>query len=261
MDSSTRHGEQPAEVIQGHSGIRDAYRDEKVARDYIQERFRRPLGSLLHDRQLGAIRRVIDSQQPKRVLEIAPGPARLTMDVARILPTSGVAVDASLQMLKEAAPRVRSVTVRPWLLMQGDAFRLPLAGPFDFVYTFRLIRHFERADRIRLYQEVARVLRPGGVLVFDAINEEVSAPLRAALPPELRHYDALLTPATLREELEAAGFGAIELTGVQHRYPLLFKLDILLSPRSRMLSRLALELVDRAPGGKPLEWVVTCRRG
>jgi hypothetical protein len=104
------------------------------------------------------------------------------------------------------------------------------------------------------------VLRPGGALVFDAINEDESAPMRAGGSPALQHYDALLNPEKIRGELQEAGFTNITLTGVQHRYSLQYKVDVLLSPRSYALSRLALELIDRSPGGKPLEWVVTCRR-
>ena len=56
-------------------------------------------------------------------------------------------------------------------LVQADAFQLPFKTPFDLVYSFRLIRHFERPDRLRLYRQIAAVLRPGGRLVFDAVNE------------------------------------------------------------------------------------------
>jgi SAM-dependent methyltransferase len=248
-------------VIEGVPEMREAYRDEKVARSYIENRFRRPLGYLLHKRQLDVLRRVIGQVQPRGVLEVAPGPARLTMEVAGMLKCGGVAIDASRQMLAEAAPRIKSAGSHPWVLAQGDAFCLPLAGPFDLAYTFRLIRHFDRPERVKLYKELARVLRPGGALVFDAINEEESAPMRAGGSPALQHYDALLNPKALREELTEAGFTSIELTGVQHRYAWQYKADILLSPRSYALSRLALELIDRSPGGKPLEWVVTCRRG
>lgn len=248
-------------MIEGVPEMREAYRDEKVAKSYIENRFRRPLGYLLHQRQLAVLRKVIDEIRPRGVLEVAPGPARLTMEVAGMLKGSGVAIDASRQMLAEAAPRIKAASAHPWVLAQGDAFCLPLVGPFDMAYTFRLIRHFDRPERIKLYRELARVLRPGGVLVFDAINEAESAPMRAGGAPDLQHYDALLNPTALREELTEAGFTSIELTGVQHRYALQFKVDVLLSPRSYALSRLALEMIDRSPGGKPLEWVVTCRRG
>jgi hypothetical protein len=112
-----------------------------------------------------------------------------------------------------------------------------------------------------LYGQAARLLRPGGVLVFDAVNEVVSAPIRAAARPgEYEHYDALLRPDALRAELKAAGFETLSLRGVQHRYSLLSQLQVLVAPRSRGIARAAMEIVDRAGGGEPLEWIVTCRR-
>src|SRR5207244_3343658 len=138
---------------------------------------------------------------------------------------------------------------------------LPFTTQFDMVYAFRFIRHFEGDARDRLYRQIANVLRPGGVFVFDAVNARASAPLRAhARPAEYRHYDALLNPSMLRSELTRAGFDIVSLEGVQHRYPLLYQLQVLVAPRSRPVARAAIEFVDRFTGGVPLEWIVTCRR-
>ena len=88
-------------MISGVRWIRDAYRDETVARTYVGNRFREPLGALLHARQVSALRRVIERQRPRRTLEIAPGPGRLTAEVARMVGGRGIAVEASAQMLAE----------------------------------------------------------------------------------------------------------------------------------------------------------------
>ena len=68
-------------MISGIEGIRAAYQDAGVARRYIEERFTTPLGSLLHDRQKQVLRNAIAAQPDADVLEIAPGPARLTTSV------------------------------------------------------------------------------------------------------------------------------------------------------------------------------------
>jgi ubiquinone/menaquinone biosynthesis C-methylase UbiE len=245
-------------VISGQAALREAYRDETVARTYLENRFVEPIGALLHDRQLEAVLRVIDRERPQRILELAPGPARLTRDVARRSRTHGVMVDASGEMLAEAKRRLADDADR-WRAVQGDAFALPVIGCVDLVYTFRLIRHFEAADRERLYREIARVLRPGGSLVFDAVNARVSERLRAAAPSAYQHYDALLTPDALGEELTSAGFTLLELQGVQHRYTLLHRLQVLVAPRSRRIARFLIDRID-ALGGEPLEWVAICRR-
>jgi hypothetical protein len=82
---------------------------ERVAREYIGNRFVEPLGALLHARQVGAVRHAIARERAERVLEIAPGPGRLTVDVMPAVERQGaraVLVEASAQMLAEARIRL-----------------------------------------------------------------------------------------------------------------------------------------------------------
>jgi len=248
-------------MISGREELQNAYRDDRVAREYVARRFQSPLGALLHARQIGVVQQVIRQQRLRRAAEIAPGPARLTVDIAPLL-ESVTLVDASSQMLQEARQRLSERRLLSKArLVQADAFRLPLVNRFELVYTFRLVRHFDRADRLRLYREIAAILQPKGWLVFDAVNERVSGPLRArARPGEYEHFDALLTPAELREELGESGFEIVSLVGVQRRFSALIKCQIYLTPRSPALARAAMEVIDRL-GGEPLEWIVVCRRG
>jgi ubiquinone/menaquinone biosynthesis C-methylase UbiE len=246
-------------MITGVAAMRDAYRDEQVARTYVGNRFREPLGALLHARQVRALRRVIEDRQPRRTLEIAPGPGRLTVEVARMRAGEGVAVEASAQMLAEAR-RVLGTTTSGWRFLQGDAFHLPLQPGFQLVYVFRLIRHFGAAERSAIFEQIRRVLEPGGLLMFDAVNESVSAPIRARAPEEFQHFDAMSRPDALRDELAEAGFAMVSLEGVQHRYETLEWMQTFIAPRSRRLARLAMECTDRFTGGAPLEWIVVCRR-
>ncbi len=247
-------------MIRGVADIRNAYRDDRVAETYVDGRFREPLGALLHKRQIQTVRQVVATLRPRKVLEIAPGPARLTVDVAPFLDQPPVVMDASAQMLAQARRRLTSAG-RSAVMINGDAFHLPLAGGFDLVYTFRLIRHFESGDRARLYAEIARVLRPGGVLLFDAVNADVSRALRIrAGEGEYLHYDALFRREELLQEVSASGFEVLSLVGVQHRFPILQGVQNLVSPRSKLLASCAMSAVDWT-GGEPLEWIVVCRRG
>jgi ubiquinone/menaquinone biosynthesis C-methylase UbiE len=238
--------------------IKHAYRDDDVARGYVAQRFREPLGALLHDRQVQAVRRLIAAHSPRRILELAPGPARVTRDLVGSLGRHVVALDASAQMLSEARRSLGDAS-RAIRFVQGDVFHMPLTPAFDLVYSFRLIRHFDADARAAVYRELHRVTAPGGWVMFDAVNRQVSAPLRRQSPAQYRHFDALLTPAEIVDELGASGFTVVALDGVQHRFGLLSKIQVLVAPRSRTLARLALEAVD-ATGGEPLEWIVTCRR-
>jgi ubiquinone/menaquinone biosynthesis C-methylase UbiE len=246
-------------MFKGRREIRDAYRDDAVANDYIGERFREPLGALLHARQVAYLREAIDQVKPTSVLELAPGPARLTVEVAPDLPRRSVLVDSSAHMLAVAQARLHDHGHRAFELVQADAFRLPFAWQFDLVYTFRLIRHFEEADRRALYREIARVLCPGGHLVFDAINTAVHSRLPVS-DADRRHYDAQLEESELRAELRDCGFDGITLRPVQRRFRLLCQLQVMVAPRSRALARSAMEIIDRFGGGEPLEWVVVCHR-
>ena len=246
-------------MISGIDGIRAAYQDAGVARRYVEERFTTPLGALLHDRQSQVLRSVIAAHPAPDVLEIAPGPARLTTSVIDVAGQLTL-LDASAEMLGEARRRLASSAAGTrCTLIRGDAFSLPFPSRFDLVYSFRLIRHFGPDERLRLYREAARVLKPGGRLVFDAVNQRVYEPLRA-LADGKHHYDASLDRNALCAELAAAGFEVESLTGAQHRYATLHRLQVLVAPRSAKLARLAMNVVDRVGGGEPLEWVVICRR-
>jgi ubiquinone/menaquinone biosynthesis C-methylase UbiE len=246
-------------MISGIDGIRAAYQDEGVARRYVEERFTSPLGALLHDRQRSVLRSVIAAQARPDVLEIAPGPARLTTSVIDVAGQLTL-LDASAEMLGEAKRRLSALTVNtPYTVVRGDAFCLPFPSRFDLVYSFRLIRHFSTEDRLRLYREAARVLKPGGRLVFDAVNQRVYEPLRE-LADGGQHYDASLTREALQAELKSAGFEIESLEGANHRYAALYQLQVLVAPRSAKLARMAMNVVDRVGGGEPLEWIVVCRR-
>src|SRR4051812_19191608 len=108
-------------MISGIDGIRAAYQDEGVARRYVEERFTSPLGALLHDRQRSVLRSVIASHAKPDVLEIAPGPARLTTSVIDVAGQLTL-LDASAEMLGEAKRRLSALTINtPCTVVRGDA--------------------------------------------------------------------------------------------------------------------------------------------
>lgn len=230
------------------------YEGASTAQGYVEARFASELQRLLHDRQRAAVQRALDWVRPARTLEIAPGPGRLTRDVR---PTGSlVCLEYNEGMIGEG--RMACTTRPAWV--RGDGFRLPFAGGFDLVYSFRFVRHFRRADRERLYAEVRRVLEPGGLFVMDAINRRVSGPLREASPESYPIYDELYRPGEVRAELAGAGLEVLELEPVQKFFRWQYRSQVLLGPRANRLNRLVVRGLERLPGREPLEWIVTCRR-
>jgi ubiquinone/menaquinone biosynthesis C-methylase UbiE len=234
--------------------IQDAYRGQETAAKYVHDRFISPLFRVLHEKQVRAVQRVIDRERPHAVLEIAPGPGRVTRDIR---PTGRlVGLEYNQGMIAEG----RAACGGKAEFVQGNAFALPFTEPFDFVYTFRFIRHFLREDRERLYAEVRRVLRPGGSFMMDAVNVRISKPLRDANPAEYRVHDELYTPDQLRAELAAAGLEPVALEPVQKRYRLQQRSQVLIGPRVHWLNNLVIRGLEALPARDGLEWVVTCRR-
>jgi SAM-dependent methyltransferase len=235
-------------------GIAKLYHGSDVAEKYVGERFASDIGRLLHSRQVTLVNQVIAAIQPRRVLEIAPGPGRLTRDVKS--PGALFCLEYNEGMIDHG----RSVCDRQATWVRGDGFQLPFGQVFDLVYSLRFVRHFHCKDRERLYSEIKRVLRPGGCFLIDAVNERFSRPLRAAHPEEYPVYDKLYRPDELRNELNKAGLEPVALLPVQKYFSWQCRSQTFLGPRSRWANRIVIGALERVPWGEGLEWVVTCRR-
>jgi SAM-dependent methyltransferase len=241
-------------VLATEQEIQDHYSGKGVAAGYVQGRFVSELHRILHERQVAAVQRLIDRGQPESILEVAPGPGRVT----RCVRPSGrlVCLEFNEGMIEQGRKACDSRV--EWV--RGNAFQLPFETMFDLAYTFRFVRHFHRADRERLYAELRRVIRPGGWLVLDAVNERVSRPLREARPEEYPVYDKLYRPEELKEELTGAGFSEVRLEPVQKFWSLQARSQVLVGPRAAWLNRLIINALERVPRGDGMEWIVTCRR-
>jgi SAM-dependent methyltransferase len=104
----------------------------------------------------------IDRDDMAETAEICCGQGEL-LELEGICVGLGIGVDISPKML-EAAQK-RHAGRANFLFIQGDATQLPIASEqFKSVFMFGGIHHV--SDRQRLFQEVFRILRPGGRFYF-----------------------------------------------------------------------------------------------
>ena len=163
----------PVEEACEEQSVAALYQDAEVAGTYVEQRFARSWTRLLHDKQVAQVNQAIETYQPELVMEVAPGPARLTTEIRGV--TNGVLVEYSHEMLAEAKQRLEQAGVGSiWDVRHGNAFELKVQNiQCDFLYTFRFIRHFHEEDRTRIYQNIRTCLKPGGLLMFDVVNRTV----------------------------------------------------------------------------------------
>ncbi|MGE5137824.1 MAG: class I SAM-dependent methyltransferase [Rudaea sp.] len=132
------------------------YSRSEIAKAYDEQRFGGDSGAWVNRREIELALGLLPPF--KCALDLACGTGRLTQPLAERGPATGL--DASRAMLEES----RHLHSAP--LVQGDAFSLPFApGSFDAVLALRLAFHFPSVDS--LLSEAARVLAPGGSLIFD----------------------------------------------------------------------------------------------
>jgi SAM-dependent methyltransferase len=142
---------------------------------------------------------------PDDLLEIGPGPGAATA-VLRERARRLTAVESDPDLAARLEQRFAddpSVTVQ-----HADATDLPFAdGGFDAAASFTMLHHVPSAElQDRLFAEVARVLRPGGVFFgTDSLDGPGFQRLHAG------DVCVPIDPLTLDERLRRAGFAHVDL--------------------------------------------------
>ena len=252
-------------IVKGNIPVKKYYQNKEVVQQYLKKRFLMPLRQIHHEKQVDFINKIIKNLSDKsRVLEIGLGPARLTIEVDVNTKCEKYALDFSKEMLRTAKKRLlRHNLFKYWNLINSDAFKLPFRDEaFDFVYTFRLIRHLGLVERARIYSEINRVLKKRGVLVFDAQNYNISYPHRVKEGLEnYPVYDVLYRREELISELEDQGWD-IDLKGVMCRFNLqefTQKALIKLHVNYNLIKKILL-LLENGNDKNPSEWIILCRK-
>jgi SAM-dependent methyltransferase len=138
------------------------------------------------------------------VLEVGPGPGRTT-DLLRERATYVTAVEMDERLADELRTRLAGSNVA---VITGDGTETGLdADRFSTVTAFSVLHHIPSPEaQDRLFAELSRVLRPGGVFVgTDSRDTEMI---------RLGHADDTFVPVdpeTLPARLQAAGFTDVDV--------------------------------------------------
>ncbi len=202
---------------------------DKVFSGSIPGLYETYLVPLIFETYADDIKNRLASRRPTRVLETAAGTGVVTRALAGIMGKNGsiIATDLNQAMLDTAATLQTDHQVE-W--KQADAMALPYEdATFDAVVCQFGVMFFP--DKVRAYAEAHRVLKPGGVFIFnvwDRISENdfadtITTALEAMFPADPPKFLAR-TPYgyydqdIIRHELNGGGFGKpVQITTVTAR--------------------------------------------
>ncbi|MGH8132483.1 MAG: class I SAM-dependent methyltransferase [Steroidobacteraceae bacterium] len=242
------------------------YEDGEVAASYLKKRLRFSWQRLLHERQVWAINQALAAHRPATVLELAPGPARMSVELKGV--SRGVMVENSEEMIAIARARLAQAGLSDaWSVIRGNAFELGKAVgsvAFEFAYTLRFIRHFRDNERKQLYEQLRSHLVPFGWLMFDVVNgvarERVAARHGSHPRGEIPIYDACYSAAGFTREMRDNGFEVVSLMPVLRHFDLQSLVSYKFDDVVPTLVRVLIGGLERLPSSVPLEWVALCRK-
>ena len=137
------------------------FRSDALNQESLQEFF--ALGRLHVDHVLGTCRAHLEgSFAPQRVLDFGCGVGRVLLPLAAIA-SEVVGVDISPSMLAEARRNCELQGVTNAQLVMSDDTLSAVQGDFDFVHSCIVIQHIEIARGLKLFEELVKRIRPGGI--------------------------------------------------------------------------------------------------
>jgi ubiquinone/menaquinone biosynthesis C-methylase UbiE len=135
------------------------------------------------------------------VLEVAPGPGYMAIELARLGDYRVVGLDISRSFVEMAARNAQEAGVAV-TFQQGDAACMPFeTGSFDFVVCRAAFKNF--AEPVRALNEMHRVLKPAGKALIvdlrpDASPEAINAEVKKM---GLGWFNALMTRLAFKHML------------------------------------------------------------
>lgn len=188
--------------------VRDAY--GKSGQQYDQVRLQEPRGRLLSDHDIRIFEEIIARVDPaSNTLEVGAGTGRFTLPLlARGF--SVTATDLNPAMLGELETKVAALGdqgKRRCQIQVENVFQLSYPdASFDFVYSLHVIPRFLTwEDQRSALREIARVVKPGGRLLFNYRNKRSFY--------NLAYRGPAVTPEQVEATLAEAGFQVEALIG------------------------------------------------
>ena len=126
-----------------------------------------------------------------RVLEIAPGPGYLAVELARLAGCRVTGLDISHTFVQIATENARNAGLRIDF-EQGDAADLPFpASQFDFIVCRAAFKNFARP--LAALDEMRRVLKPNGTALIIDLRKDFSKPALNDYVKDRGRIDAAIT--------------------------------------------------------------------
>jgi len=114
----------------------------------------------------------LESEGAQDVLDLGCGAGQDALRMAQFVPHV-TGVDSSEEAIRRARERFEAAGVEGLFLQHDLAMGLPFPGErFDAVVSNLAFHYFDRPTTARVFAEVARVLRAGGLLLFHVNSSE-----------------------------------------------------------------------------------------
>ncbi len=136
-----------------------AYYD-RLAPEYDSDRFENSYGQYLDKQERGLLKSWLKNYAKREILDLGCGTGRL-------LNFAKNGVDFSKNMLEQAKEKYPNHN-----LIQSDISALPFEdGNFNVVYSMHVFMHLDMKTIEKTLAEVHRILKDGGIFIFDFPNE------------------------------------------------------------------------------------------
>lgn len=147
-----------------------------------------------------------DRHKRLRVLDVGCGTGLTIASLARLPERHTlVGVDFSRTMLQQAHEMTAELENPPMVVL-ASGLSLPLQeGVFDIVYATRFVHQFPHNDKKRVYAELLRVARPGGLVIVEFYARPYHATRYYAMRSRRRKEDFFSHFPTTAEMVDIVG--------------------------------------------------------